>query len=927
MSDRSSPFAGIRRIFRIANTRRDVEDELRFHFDETVNDLVHRGWSVDAARDEARRRFGDERQWRREMERINERRETRRARTEWMSARAQDVRYALRRLRRSPWLTVGVVLAFALGIGANGTMFGIVDRLLLSPPPHIANPDALHPIYINEMNPLTKERLPNNTLAYPDYQAMGGVRAFSGVAAYANRQVTLGHGADARKADGILATGGYFHVLGVQPEAGRFFTDEEARIGAGHVAVLSHGMAERAFGGARQAVGKTLDFGFGPYVVVGVTPRGFTGAELKAVDLWLPLEAAQAEESGDNGQQGWASRQWIWLKILARVAPGAPLQRAEAEATAAYRRSVAADPHRQNPDSAATVIAASVIAARAPTAGAGGLGAVSVKSGSQAGVAAVSVWLAGVSFIVLLIACANVANLLLARAMREQREIGIRLALGISRRRLLGQVMLEALLLAAVGAVAAVAVVTWVGPMLSRFMLPDIAWGDLPGHGRELAFIGGLALLAGLVSGIIPALQATRPQVLEALRAGSHSATRRLSWTRSTLTVVQAMLSIVLLVGAGLFVRSLHRVQSLDIGIDPRGLLLATPSFDRGTEREVESSFLDRSVERLSIFPGVTAAAVDLGSPFAAAISMGGLRIPGRDSLPRLPGGGPYVDAVTPDFFRAVGLRVAQGRGFRASDDQPGAAPTVIVNETMAHMVWPGKNAVGECLIINADSSKDKPATCSQVIGVVHDARRFRIQDEDAAMQYYLPLHATPLTRNAGQYLLVRVRGDAAATVPAIRRAILGVGGPVRFVDIAPIAERIQPQMRAWKLGAVMFTTFGLLALVVAAIGLYSVLAYGVAERIHELGVRAALGASRGRLVGLVLRRGLRLVVVGAVVGVLIALAAAPKVEPLLFNTSARDPLILGIVSLTLLVVAVAASAIPAWRATRVDPQQALRSE
>ncbi|HET7583826.1 MAG TPA: ADOP family duplicated permease [Gemmatimonadaceae bacterium] len=845
------------------------------------------------------------------MERIDRHGEQRRARTEWMSARMQDLRYALRRLRRAPWLTAGVTLAFALGIGANGTMFGIVDRLLLSPPPHIADADAVSRIYVSELNPITKERTPNNTISYPDYEAMQTVRAFSGVAAYAGTQVTQGRGAEARQATALLASGNYFHVLGVRAEAGRFFTADDAKIGAGRVVVISHATAERDFGGAVNAVGKTIDIGYGPYTIVGVAPRGFTGADLSSTDLWLPLEATQAEKEGDTGETSWKTRHWYWMSIVARLAPGATRERAEAEATAAYRRSVAADDDKSMKDAQATVMAASLIAARGPDA---------------PGTAKVSMWLAGVSLIVLLIACANVANLLLARALRDQREVGIRLALGVSRRRLLWQVMLESLVLAFVGGLAALAVTVWGGPLVSRLLLPDTPWGDAVSHGRQLAFVAGLALVAGIVSGAIPAIQATRSQVLETLRAGTHSATRRLSWTRAGLTIVQAMLSIVLLTGAGLFVRSLQRVKAVDLGLDPRDVLTVSAVYDRDTKTDAMAQFLDRALRRVATLPGVVAAGADVASPFRMSFATG-LRVPGIDSMPRLPGGGPYVDAVSSGFFGAAGLRIVAGRGFRPEDDSPGAPPTAVVNETMARTLWPGASAVGRCLIVSPDQKGVKPDVCTEVIGVVRDARRFRISDEKPAMQYYLALHANTLPGSTAQSLLVRVRGDAPAAVTTVRRAVTELGGPVRYVDVSLLEDRIRPQMRSWTLGAAMFTTFGLLALVVAAIGLYSVLAYGVAERMHELGVRAALGASRRRLVALVLRRGVQLVLAGVIIGVAIALAAAPKIQPLLFDTSPRDPLVLVSVAAVLLLVALLASVVPAWRATRVDPQQALRAE
>jgi predicted permease len=393
--------------------------------------------------------------------------------------------------------------------------------------------------------------------------------------------------------------------------------------------------------------------------------------------------------------------------------------------------------------------------------------------------------------------------------------------------------------------------------------------------------------------------------------------------------VTQAALSVVLLVGAGLFARSLWNVYSLRLGVEPNHILtvafdwpaLADRSPEAGQrERQRQARFYEDALARVRTLPGVERAAVVVGTPFQSGMSLNQdqLRLPGRDSLPQLPGGGPFIYAVSDDYFATAGTRVLRGRAFTPADVSSGAR-VVIVNETMARVVWPDRDAMGQCLLIDT-------LPCTHVVGIVEDARRFRLREE-SAMQYYIPIGQERALGFGGRTMFVRPTSTAGSLGELLRVEMLRLDPGLGYVILRPLQDVVNLQIRPWRLGATMFAVFGVLAMIVAAIGLYSVISYLVTQRTHELGVRIALGARVGNIVTLVVRHGLVLAVTGVVIGMVLALNAARWIEPLLFETSPRDPGVYGLVMVVLVVVAVLASAIPAWRAARTDPIEALRVE
>ena len=915
---------GIRRAFRLAASGRpaariadDVDSEVSFHLHLRAEELVARGWPPEAARAEALRRFGDVRRWSEAMGEVDRERVGLERRAEWWDGVRHDLRYTLRGFRRQPGFAAGVVLTMALGVGANATMFGVVDRLMLRPPPHVVDAGRVRRVYF--ATTVDGAEQAGATTSYALFAALrDGTHAFARLAAFDFREVVFGTGADAREIPAAAVSAEFFPALGVRPHLGRFFTPDEDRPPLGTaLAVLGYEMWQREFGGDRAVLGRALRILNRDYVVVGVAPPGFSGVDLRRVDVWLPISVASNEIAGpylrladSTGRLPWHQVRVLgWVEIVGRLAPGVRDEQAEAELSLAYRRWRAAGP---KPESAAEV------ARLRPRVT---VGPVQRERGPErTNDSRVATWLAGVSVLVLLIACANVANLLLARAMRRRREIALRVALGAGRARLVRQLVLESVVLALLGGAAGFLVARWGEGLVRAVLLPDVAWPGALADPRVLAFTAGAALLTGLLAGLVPAAHASRPDLTGALKAGAREGSFQRSRTRTLLLVGQAALSLVLLAGAGLFVRSLRNVTHDDLGYDvERVLLVDLNPLPAGYTSEELPALYERAYERVRALPGVSGASLAITAPLYTRITVD-VRVPGRDSSPTLPSGGPLLNGVTADYFRTVGTRIVRGRGFTEAD-RFGAPRVAVVNETMARVVWPGRNPLGQCMRVGDSDT----IPCTTIVGVAQDTRWREIRPEPA-MQYYVPL-AQRQWDGPFRVLFVRSTGDPSAVVRAVRREVLAVATRLHFVEVQPLRDLVAPSVRPWRLGASLFTAFGALALVLAAVGLYGVLAYTVVQRTPEMGLRVALGASRANVLRLVVGEGLRVAAAGTVVGLVVALVAGRWVSSLLYGVSAHDPAVLALVSAALLLVAVAASVVPAWRATRVDPNVALRAE
>jgi putative ABC transport system permease protein len=824
-----------------------------------------------------------------------------------LEALTQDLRYAWRGLRAKPAFTAAVVVTLALGIGANAAIFSIVDRLLFRPPPMLAHASLTHRIY-----PATTDRGKESFrwgvqyARYVDFTKW--TTSFTRTAEVSNSRPAVGTGDDAREMQVGVVSASFFGFFDARPALGRYFSPaEDVPPNGTPVAVLSYGLWETRYGKRADVLGAKLQIGPTIFTIVGVAPRGFVGIWPDSPPVaYIPITVSAGNSGVRLGKENWwQSYHWTFAQMIAERKPTVSVAAANADLTNAFRRSYQAqrvDSPRLPPIELARprVIASSILSERGP---------------NESSLGKVATLVAGMALIVLLIACANVANLLLARALRRRREIAVRLALGVSRGRLLSQLLTESVLIAIIAGVAGVLVAEWGGSLLRTLFLPDGAETSVVRDSRTLIAAGAAVILAGLVTGLAPVWQAGRVQLSHDLKAGAREGTYHRSRARVFLLIVQGALSVVLLVGAGLFVRSLRNVRALRLGydVDP---VLSVDLRMRGVQLDSTQAVALRQqlLSAVQNIPTVEHAALNTSIPFWSTWSID-LHVAGIDSVSRI--GEFDLNAVTPDYFATLGTRIIRGRGIGTQDvaNAPGA---MVVSDAMARALWPGKDAIGQCVKVNADTMP-----CTYVVGIAENIKSSSLSD-DTGFYYYL---SAPQFSPQRTSLFVRTRGDAAPQAEAIRRKLQPLMPGASYVTVTPFTEMVGGQMSSWKLGAAMFVVFGILALTLAAVGLYSVIAYNVVQRTHEMGVRLALGAQLRDVVTLVVGQGVRHSVAGIVIGCAIALAAGRWIKPLLFDESADDPAVYVVVTLILLTVAVAASLIPARRAARVDPNVALRSE
>ena len=827
--------------------------------------------------------------------------------TDWWDVLSRDLRYAIRGLRARPGFTAAVVLTLALGIGANAAIFSVVDRLLFRPPPLLAEPSLTHRVYLAAT--YRGEEHINGSVQYARYVDLTKwTRSFSRTAEVTTRKLAIGVGDAAREMQVGAVSASFFGFFDAPPALGRYFgVQEDTPPDGSPVAVLSYAMWQTRYGGRSDALGSTLQIGPTVYTVIGVAPRGFVGLWSSEPPVaYIPISSYAAGVRLElRDENWWTTYHWTWAEMIAQRKPGVTLATANADLTSAYMRSRTAQREvdkGMTPDSLARphALAASILRERGP---------------NQSSTSKVAALVGAMALVVLLIACANVANLLFARALRRRREIAVRVALGVSRKRLLSQLLTESVLLALLGGVAGLVIAQWGGSALRAAFLPPGAESAVMTDTRTLIFAGIAVIAAGLLTGLAPAFQAGKTDLTVDLKAGAREGMIHRSRTRVALLVLQGALSVVLLVGAGLFVRSLGNVKNLRLGYDPDSVLVVDLSM-RGVELDsVEAlSLRRRLLERAQAIPEVEHASLNVTLPFYSSWSMG-LNIPGVDSARMHE---QYnLNSVTPDYFATMGTRILRGRGIEAGD-VAGAPGAVVVSTSMAKKLWPAEDAMGKCIKIGADT-----APCNYVVGIAEDIKNNQLSD-DPGLFYYLSADQYHPERTG---LLLRMHGDATSHVEAVRRELQKLMPGASYITVTPFSEIVGQQMQSWSLGATMFMVFGTLALVLATIGLYGVIAYNVVQRSHEMGVRIALGAQRGDVVWLVVRQGLLLGALGIIIGGILTFAAASRVEPLLFQESARDPLVYGGVVLVMLAVVAVASFIPARRAARVDPNVALRSE
>ena len=820
-----------------------------------------------------------------------------------------DFTYALRSLRRTPGFTAAAVLCLALGIGATTTVFGIVDALFFRPPPGVGDPGAIVRPYVNEQS---KYVMMSNspTVSYPAYlQWRDGARSLSGVAMFSSLGLSAGLGSAARHVEGFLVSGNYFAVLQVTPALGRFFAaEDDAGPGSPPTAVLSHAYWQRAYGGDPAVLGKPIVLDGHEYTIIGVAPTDFHGVDTQAGDVWITI--SHAALIGYPAMY-LTSINAFWLDVVARLAPGATREQARGEMEAIYRHLV------QTSDAKATrhpqLTLGPVLSARGP------------RSSDSARIAR---WLALAAALVLAIACANTANLLLARATVRRKEIAVRLSLGASRRRLMRQLLAESVVLALLGAGAGLVIAFWGSDLVPSVGLPALSFFA---HGRVLVFTIAAAIACGLVFGLVPAFAATRSDLSGALKQGAREGVDHRSRLRTTLMIVQIALAVVLLTGAGMFVHSLRNTESVNLGMDTQHLLTASVDLSLvGYTDSASARFDALARERLESAPGVRSASLANTVPLTGTYTVNDFRVPDAATPSHsLSDATDLASAMTgPDatltsnvgarYFATVGTPIVQGRELSDADVSSNAR-VVVVNEAFAARMWPGKSALGHCVDMQDEKSQ---WVCYSVVGVAKNANYSSIVEPQR--QYFW----TPVTPGLGSTtIFVRTTGDAAAGVATVRRTLTALAPNLPYIDVKPFTEIIRPELQPRLLGASMFSVFGLLALVLAAIGLYGLMSYLVGQRTRELGLRMALGAQRRDVLAMVLRRALGLTLGGLAIGLVGALASARLITHLLYQVGADDPASLVGVVAVLIATALVAAWIPAHRASRVDPMVALRAE
>ena len=818
----------------------------------------------------------------------------------------QDVRVGFRQLVRRPAFAVTAIGSLALGIGVTTTLFTVVNAVLFKSSP-LRDPSRLVEIYS-----MQRGEDMQLTSSYPDLQSLrAGVPAFSGIAGNAYVRGVLSTATSPRLVTGEAVTANYFDVLGVSIGQGRGFrADEDAVADGAPVVVLSHGLWQREFGGRADTVGRTLKLSGLSYTVVGVAPQSFPGAMPGiASDFWVPVTMVDRFQftgmqwTGDNdpGTTRLDRRSTRWLFAKGRLADGQTIAQARAQAEAVFA-SLATQYPNTNEKARVSLVP---------------VGNIRFHPLVDGYVRAASAGLLGAVGLVLLVACANVAALLLARGTARRREMAVRAAIGAGRGRLIRQLLSEGLVLALIGGASGVLMAMWAASLIGAYattLLPITTTFDFTIDRTVLAFAGVVSLLTAVIFGLAPAWSASRPELVPALKdtldAGGPG--RRVT-LRDALVVGQLALSLVLLVAGALLARGLVVARGTDLGFDPaRVAALSFSPQMNGYDLERTIALRDRVVEAVGALPGVTAVSVASRMPLGPDINMSSYAVPGRHDADS---DGESVDmvAIGAGYFDVMGIPLVEGREF-TQDEVDGDRPVVVVNETFAKMFWPGESAVGRTV---HDGGFDQRAL--QIVGVSRD-HKVRSAGEPPR-----PYVHVPMGRSRSINLVARTAGPAGELVPAMKRAVWALEPDAVFTEEGPATDAVDATLAPTRIGATIIGVVGVLALGLAAIGLYGVIAYSVSLRTREVGIRMALGAERGQVLRMVLGQGTRLALAGVGLGAVLAAGVATALQSMLYGVSSFDPAAYAVASGLLLLVALAANLAPAIAASRVQPATAIR--
>jgi putative ABC transport system permease protein len=799
----------------------------------------------------------------------------------------RDARHALRMLVRTPAFSAVAIMTFAVGIGVNTAVFSVVNSVLLRPLPY-PDADRIAMVWVDN----TRERIKEDINSYPNYRDWRDQNSsFAHLAGYAEAAFALTGAGEPERLFGAEVTTNFFDVMGIKPIAGRLFTEANEVEGRDAVIVISHGLWQRRFGGAADVIGRTITLSTRPHEIIGVMPRELRWPE--GAELWKPLAPAQGLRE---------ARGSFWLPVIGRLRPDITVQQAQTEMSGISARLAEQFPPNRG-------YGANVVGFREQLVG-------SIER-------PLAVLMASVLF-VLLIACANLANLMLGRTAARRRELAVRTALGAGRARLVRQIVTEALVLAMIGGTAGVLMAYW-----ATGFFVALAGESIPGanqvrlDARVLAFALAIATIAALLAGLLPALHASRAAVGDVLREGGRqggpAGSRR---TRSVLVAAEVALALVLLTGAGLLLQTLWGMQRVDRGFQIDRIGMATVSLPGGAYRTPDAvrAFYARLLEKVRALPGVESASLASGvlQPLitnSAGFAFEGKPLPPQEQRPEYP-----FESVSPGFFETIGATIVRGRAFTEQDTAQ-APFAVIVNETLANSVWPGEDPIGRRL--KPGDGTNPQAPWLTVVGVVKDLRRADVKRHIRPEIYFSSLQRTRGT----QIIVFRSAGDPATVMPSIRREVHALDPQLPIFRVTTLRAELANTLRQPRFQATLLGGFAIIALLLASIGIYGVTSHAVSQRTQEVGIRMAMGAQRSSVRALMLRQHVMPALAGIAIGLAGAFALSRFLSSLLYGIGAVDPLTYGAVTVALLMVAVAACWIPASRAMRVDPLVALRAD
>jgi predicted permease len=880
-------FTRLYALFYQDRVERDMEDEIRFHIQMRTKQYIEQGLTPEAAARAAAQRFGN-------ISRIKEScREFKGAGL--LETLAQDLRFGIRLLIKKPTFAIVAILSLALGIGANTAIFSLISTILLRPLP-FANPEQVVSVFpVSEKNPSAM-----SVFSYPDYRDFRNMnQALAGLAVYRFAPISLSKDGNNERVWSYLVSGNYFDLLGVKPIYGRAFAPEEDRKpNANPVVVMSYGCWQRRFGGAADVIGKNIILNGHNFTVIGIAPKDFKGTELIFTpEFWLPSMMQSWIEPNNSNLEGRGDGQWL---AVGRLKPDLNITKAEAELNLIADRLGKEYPQTDEGMKIKLI----------PP----GLVFPSFRDSiiGFAGVLMMTV------ILVLMIACTNLANLQLARAIQRRKEIAVRLALGASRLRLIRQLLTESVTLSIFGGIIGLLPAYLIVYLVEHFK-PPIDFNltiDLKMDWRVFSFTMLLSLITGIGFGLLPALQATKPDMVTTLKDDASTKGYRRSLLRNGLVVAQVCLSLVLLISAGLIVRSLQQVRMIGPGFQTEQAMLFSVDLGlQGYDEAKGREFYRQIVANVMSVPGARSAAFTSTLPLSLDISSTGVGIEGEPpergaNIPQA-----LYNSTGPNYFAAMGIPFIAGRDF-TDQDKKGSTPVAIVNETFAHRFWPGQNAVGKRF-----NSGDKNDPWVEVIGVVKDGKYFSLGEDPKPFIYF----SLWQQYSSSATLIVRGAGDSITQMNAIKSEIQKLDSSLPIFGVKTMSQHMSLSLFPIRIGAAVVGSFGLLALILAAMGIYGVMAYSVNQRAKEIGIRMALGAQAGDVLKLVLGQGMMLTFIGMALGLIAAFGLSRILSTMLYGVSATDPTIFCIVIALLGATALLACYIPARRAMKIDPMEALR--